>query len=372
MTPGQAEALAQPPIRSLRAYDPGHDLGALRRRFGPLLAELGANESPFGAAPQALEAARQALEMAHRYPDPMGQQLRQALAGAHGVDPSGIVLGNGSHELLMMAGQLFAGPGLGVALPNHGFAVHLLSALAAGAAPQWASALPPDHPMPLGHDLEALATAVTPQTRLLFVANPNNPTGTWFARDELEKLLCGLPDHVVVVVDEAYQEYVTDPEAGSAVALLPKHPRLVVTRTFSKAHGLAGLRVGYALMDPQLAGLFERLRESFNVNGPALAAATAALAAGAHLQSVRDRNAGARAALAAGLAQRGLRCLPSQTNFVLAHFGERCASLEPALVERGVVVRPMLPYGLGDWLRISAGSEDEHQRLFRALDEVLA
>lgn len=363
-------ALAQPAIRALRAYDPGHDLVALRRRFTDLL-ELGANESPYGPSLLALAAARTALEDAHRYPDPTGGDLKRALAEAFALDPAQVALGNGSHELLMLLGQVFTGPDAALACARHSFAVYALSALATGAPIQWAAANPRDHAMPCGHDLDALLAAIDERTRLLCLANPNNPTGTWLDRAALRSFLARVPDHVVVVVDEAYRDYQDDPDAASAVGLLAEFPRLAVTGTFSKAHGLAGLRVGYLLGDPGLVALLERLRESFNVNTVALAAAQAALADSAHLARVREGNARQRESLAAALRGRGLFVFPSRTNFVLVEFGDDCAALEARLVERGVVLRPMGGYGLGHCLRITVGTAEENGRLLQVLDELL-
>ncbi|MFC4727959.1 histidinol-phosphate transaminase [Coralloluteibacterium thermophilus] len=367
------ERLATPAVRALRAYDPGHDLVALRARFAPAaLVELGANENAYGPSPAARAAVLDVLNTLHRYPDPTGAALKARIARAQELDPAGVVLGNGSHELLMLIAQAFATPGTEVVASRYGFAVYALAAQAVGATLRLADALPPAHAMPLGHDLDALAAAVGPMTRIVYLANPNNPTGTWFPRAALERFLGRVPGEVLVVVDEAYAEFVDDPAAGSAVPLLAAHPNLVVTRTFSKAYALAGLRVGYALAHPQLAAVLERLRESFNVNSAAQAAALAALDDDAHLAWVVERNAEERAALAAALSARGLRVLPSQTNFLLVDFGRDTAALEPRLVAQGVVVRPVGGYGLPHCLRISVGTRDENRRLLAVLDGVLA
>ena len=367
--------LAQAGIQRLKAYDPGHDLVALRRRFEggsvPLI-ELGSNENSHGPSPAARQAILDELAVLYRYPDPLGGDLKRGLAAHHGVDPAQVLLGNGSHELLMMLGQVFSGPGTEVVASRYGFAVYALAAQAAGAQLRLAEALPRTHAMPRGHDPLALAAAVTPQTRLLYFANPNNPTGTWFPRRDLERLLRQVPPDVLVVVDEAYIEYADAGGLESAVPLLQAHPNLVVTRTFSKAYGLAGLRVGYALAHAGLVAVMERVRESFNVNGPALAAALAALGDPAHLEWVRERNAEERAWLAGELAARGRFVHPSQTNFLLVEFGPETAALEAALLQRGVVLRPMAGYGLPDCLRITVGTRSENRRLLQALDEATA
>ena len=296
------DALAQPGIRGLRAYDPGHDLVAWRRRVGPGLIELGSNENPWGPSPAARAAVLDQLHALHRYPDPLGGDLKRALAARHGVDVAQVLLGNGSHELLMQVAQVFAGPGDEVLASQSGFAVYALAAQAAGATLRQAPALPRDHAMPRGHDLDALASAITASTRVVFLANPNNPTGTWFGMDALDAFLRRVPASVLVVVDEAYAEFVDG--GASALALLPAFPNLVVTRTFSKAYALAGLRVGFAVAHPQWVSVMERVRESFNVNVMGLAAAEAALGDDEHLRWGLARNAEERARLAEALQGR--------------------------------------------------------------------
>jgi histidinol-phosphate aminotransferase len=360
-------------VQGLRAYDPGHDLVAFRRKFGDTLVELGSNENPYGPSPAARMAILDQLHSLHRYPDPLGLDLKRALAAKHTVDVSQILLGNGSHELLMQLAQVFAGEGDEVVFSRYGFAVFALATQCAGAKARVVEALPRDHAtMPLGHDLDAIAAALMPATKLVYVANPNNPTGTWFGRDAMEGFLSRIPDDVIVVFDEAYAEMASAPDYGSALSLLSRHPNLVVTRTFSKAYGLAGLRVGYLMAAPGLVAVMERVRESFNVNGPALAACEAVLDDTTHLQWSLDRNVAERAWLTEALHQRNLRVFPSQTNFVLVEFGPNTALIEAALTTQGVVLRPMGGYGLGDCLRITIGSHEENLRLLAALDKVIA
>lgn len=366
-------ALAQPGIRALRAYDPGLDLVALRRADAAgVLVELGSNENSHGPSPAARAAILDSLHVLHRYPDPLGGDLKRALAARHGVDVARIALGNGSHELLMMLAQVFAGAGDDVVASRYGFAVYALAAQAAGATLKLAEPLPAGHAMARGHDLDALRAAVGPGTRLVYLANPNNPTGTWFSTATLASFLAGVPASVIVVVDEAYLEYVTDPALVSAATLLEAHPNLVVTRTFSKGYALAALRVGYLLAAPGLVAVLERVRESFNVNGPGLAACEAALADDEHLAWVRRRNAAEREALLDALRARELAVSPSQANFLLVDFGRDAAAIEAGLVARGVVPRPMGGYGLPTCLRITVGNRDENRRFLQALDEVLA
>jgi histidinol-phosphate aminotransferase len=360
-------SLAQPGVRALRAYDPGHDLAALRRRCDALI-ELGSNENPYGASPAARAAILDVMHDVHRYPDPLGSALKHALAAKHAVGVDRILLGNGSHELLMQFAQVFAGPGDEVLASQYGFAVYALAAQAAGATLKCAAALPRDHGMARGHDLDAIANALTPATRLVYLANPNNPTGTWFGLASFERFLARVPADVLVVVDEAYVEFADAPDYASALSLLEHHPNLVVTRTFSKAHALAGLRVGYAVAHPGLVAVVERVRESFNVNMVALAAAAASLDDDAHLAMSLACNAAQRTELADALRQRGWFVHPSQTNFLLVEFGPDTPAIEAALLARGIVVRPMAGYGLPQCLRISVGDQSENQQLIAALD----
>src|SRR3546814_338707 len=226
--------------------------------------------------------------------------------------------------------------------------------------------------MPRGHDLDAIAAAITPATRLVYLANPNNPTGTWFSRDAFAAFIARVPADAIVVVDEAYAEIADTPDFGSALPLLATHRNLVVTRTFSKAYALAGRRGGYAGAQPDVVALVQRVRESFNVNAVALAAAEAALGDGDWLRDTLAANAAQRSALAAALRERGWAVSPSQTNFLLVEFGEHTARIEQSLLDRGVVLRPMAGYGLPQCSRISVGSAEENRRLLAALDDFLA
>jgi len=362
-------ALAQPGIRGLRAYDPGHDLVALRARH-ELLIELGSNENPQGAAPAARIALLDAMHQIHRYPDPLGGDLKRALAERCGVEPVQLMLGNGSHELLMQFAQVFAGPGDDIVASQYGFAVYALAAQAAGATLRQAPAFPRDHAMARGHDLEAIASMLTPRTRIVYLANPNNPTGTWFGRDAFDAFITRVPGEVLVVVDEAYAEYgeAEGDDYASALRWQASYRNLVVTRTFSKAHALAGLRVGYAIANAGLVEVMERVRESFNVNSVGLAAAQAVLGDDEHLRWSLARNAEQRALLAAALRERGWFVHPSLTNFLLVEFGDRTPDIEAGLLAQGLVVRPMAGYGLPDCLRITIGEAGENRRLLAALD----
>lgn len=363
-----AAALANAATRGLRAYDPGHDLPALRSRFGGLLAELGSNENVLGPSPMALAAIQNALPDILRYPDPQGGALKAALADHLDVDAAQITLGNGSHELLMLIAQCFADAQTSIVFSEFGFAVFPIATAAAGAQPLRVPALPRDHgSMPLGHDLDAMAQAIRADTRIVYIANPNNPTGTWFDDATLQRFLARVPANVLVVIDEAYHEYAEAEGLTSALRFAAQYPNLVVTRTFSKAYALAGLRVGYAVSATSVAAVLERLRESFNVNALALAAAPAALADRAHVARAKAWNRSEREWLMQRLRARKLRVLPSHTNFVLVDFASPAAPIEHLLFKDGVIVRPMAGYALPEFLRISIGTRTENERLLGAL-----
>ncbi|HJP98762.1 MAG TPA: histidinol-phosphate transaminase [Rhodanobacteraceae bacterium] len=364
-----AARLANRAASKLRAYDPGHDLPELRERFGASLAELGSNENPLGPSPGALKAMRAALTDASRYPDPRGMLLKRALADHLGVDAGRIALGNGSHELLMLLAQCFADANHSVAFSQFGFAVFPIATAAAGATARCVPALPrSNRAAPLGHDLDAIASAVRRDTCIVYLANPNNPTGTWFTDAALERLLERVSRDVLVVVDEAYHEYVEAPGLSTALGFAQRFPNLVVTRTFSKAYALAGMRIGYLVAHPTVVEVLERLRESFNVNNVALAGAAAALRDKPWLAKSRAFNRAEREWLRGELLERGFNCLPSQTNFLLCVLAYKADRLERHLFEQGVIVRPMGGYGLPRALRISVGSRAGNRRLLRALE----
>jgi histidinol-phosphate aminotransferase len=367
------EDLAAPGVQGLKAYDPGYDPDTIRRMLGrDRLVELGSNENGFGPSPQVLEWLRaQDFGDAIRYPDAGARQLKAAIGERTGHDPAGITLGNGSHELLVLIAETFVAPGDEVVFAQHGFAVFKLAAIGSGGTPVEVPALARADAMPLGADPVAMAAAMGPRTKLVYLANPNNPTGTWWNRETLAGFLRQVPEHALVVIDEAYREYVDEALVPDAHALRDLHPHLVVTRTFSKAHGLAALRIGYALSSPALAQVLERTRLTFNANLYAQRAATVAIRDTAHLDHVRAANARQREELIAGLQRLGLRTFPTQGNFVLAEFGRPAKPIEDALLQRGVLVRPMGGYGLPDCLRITVGLPDEHAALFAALAQVL-
>ncbi|MEE4639652.1 MAG: histidinol-phosphate transaminase [Wenzhouxiangella sp.] len=365
--------LAVPGVRELQPYTPGKPIAELEREYGVTDSiKLASNENPLGASPLALEAVRAALNDLWLYPDANGFELKRALAERHAVDPACVTLGNGSNDVLVFLAQAFLQPGLEAVFSQYCFAVYPIACRMVGARERMVPALAADGPMPLGHDLRAMYQAVGPDTRMVFVANPNNPTGTWLDGRRLKDFVASLPPQTLCVVDEAYAEYADAEVLGDASRWLEELPNLVVTRTFSKAFGLAGLRVGYALSNPGVADLLNRVRPAFNVNSLALAAARAALDDAAFIERSRTANQDGMIQLRDGLQTLGLDVLPSAANFVLVDIGRAAAPINEALMRVGVIVRPVANYGLPNHLRITIGTAKQNRRLLAALTEILA
>jgi histidinol-phosphate aminotransferase len=331
--------------------------------------KLASNESPLGPSPRAIEAYGAAANRLHLYPDGGARELRTALGAQHGLDPARIVCGAGSDELLSLLARGYAGPGDEVLYSRHGFLVYPIAARSVGATPIAA----PERA--LTTDVDALLAAVTPHTRIVFIANPNNPTGTYIDRAALDRLHAGLPPQVLLVLDAAYAEYVgrNDYEAGEA--LVDVHANVVVTRTFSKIYGLAALRIGWAYCPPAVADVLNRLRGPFNVSTPALVAARAALEDTEHTARALALNDAMRPYLSAELRKRGIATTDSVGNFVLAHFPldakHNAAAALAFLKSRGLILRDMSPYALPEWLRITVGREEDMKTLLAALDQFL-
>ncbi|MFP4129634.1 MAG: histidinol-phosphate transaminase [Halorhodospira sp.] len=364
-------ALANPSVRGLAPYEPGKPMEALRREYGvDEVIKLASNENPLGPSPRAVEAAAAAVSGSHRYPDGSGLELRSAVAERHGVGPERVTLGNGSNDVLVLLAQAFLGPGRTAVLSAHAFAVYPIATQAVGAAARVVPARPAEAEQPYGHDLEAmLAAAAEDETvRVVFVANPNNPTGTWLTEGELRGFLDRLPARVIAVVDEAYFEYAAaEPGYPDASRWLDAYPSLVVTRSLSKAHGLAGLRVGYGLSHPSVAELLGRVRQPFNCSAPAQAAAVASLADTEHLERSAALNGEQREALRRGLVGLGLEPLPSVGNFLTFDAGPRAGAIHEGLLRSGIIVRPVDAYDLPNHLRVSVGTPEENQALLAAL-----
>ncbi len=349
----------------LHPYIPGKPVEQLLREKGLSHAvKLASNENAYGPSPKAMLAMQQAVSEVHRYPDGDCTELKAALAARHHVETGQILIGNGSNEVLDLLIRCFAGTGDEVVYSQRGFIVYALAAQAAGAI----QIAVPDT-AELGHDLNAMAAAVTDKTKVVCIANPNNPTGTLLNNDELQIFLDALPRHIVVILDEAYDEFVADIKSDSLQTL--KHPGLVVSRTFSKAYGLAGCRVGYAVADASLLAVVNRFREPFNVNNLAQVAALAALDDEAWVMDKVKRVKVQRMRLEIAFSNLGVLGGKSYANFVLLKHAQ-AAELLNRLEEQGVIPRPLAGYGLSDYLRISVGTEEENNVLLHALETTLA
>ena len=365
--------LAAPAVRTLAPYVPGKPISELEREYGIRDSiKLASNENPLGPGPRARAAMAAAVSEIGLYPDGNGFELKQALAQRYGCSLDNITLGNGSNDLLVILCETFLTLGTEAVCSKYAFAIFPIAAHATGAAVKVAAALPGDHPMALGHDLDAMAALVNERTRLVYVANPNNPTGSWVSGAALHRFLSKLPASAVVIVDEAYIEYVRDDAFPDTPNWVKEFPNLVVTRTFSKAHGLAGLRVGYALSHPGIAGLLNRVRAPFNVNSMALSAACAALEDADHLERSVSLNLEGMAQVAAGLERLKVRHFPSRGNFVLVDCARPGGEVYEAMLRQGVIVRPLGGYQLPTHLRITIGSQAQNQRMLDALQRALA
>ena len=363
-----------PGIRDLQPYQPGKPIAELERELGISdIVKLASNENPLGPSPKAVDAMRDALTDVARYPDGNGFELKRALADRHGVGMQQITLTSGSDHVFELICRVFLGPGRRAVMSRYGFAIFAIAARAASAELVVAEALPPDHAeMPFGHDPAAIsAAAAGADAHVVYVANPNNPTGTHIGQRELGELIAALPGDAVVVVDEAYHEYLRGDDRPDASAFIADHRNLVVMRTFSKAYGLAGVRVGYALASPELTDLMNRVRLAFNPNQLAQVAAVAALGDDEHLQATLALNCAGLSQMRDGLADLGLRYMPSVCNFLTVEVGRSGSEVFQALLRQGVIVRPLVPYGLEGWLRISIGTEAENSRCLAALAKVL-
>ena len=354
-------------VRAIAPYQPGKPISEVARELGlpeESIVKLASNENPRGASPKAIAAMRMAIGETGRYPDGNGFALKDALSKRYGLAPERIVLGNGSNDVLEMAARAFLAPGTSAVYSEHAFVVYLLATQAIGAT---------GIPVPardFGHDLDAMAKAVRGDTRVVFVANPNNPTGTWLAPTAIHAFLKKVPTDVLVVLDEAYNEYLDPALRSDAVRWSKEFPNLVVSRTFSKAYGLAGLRVGYGFSHPQVADLMNRVRQPFNVSHIAQAAAAAALFDDEFVEQSTLLNKQGMQTLTEGFHRLGLSWIPSHGNFVCVKVGSG-AEVFQRLLRQGVIVRPIAAYGLPEYLRVSIGTELENARFLAALAIVL-
>lgn len=354
-----------PHLRDLMPYVPGKPASEIQREFGlGRVVKLASNENPLGPSPRALEAMREALGELHRYPDGDATDLRTELGRRLGVRPERILLGNGSNEILTLIGRVLLKEGDEAVMSEGAFIVYLLATRSSGAGRVAVASV--EH----AHDLEAMADAITGETRVVFVANPNNPTGTIFRRAAWERFLERVPDDVVVVCDSAYAEYVTDPDYPDALLDLGRHPQLVVLRTFSKIHGLAGLRIGYGVGPAWLVDLIDRVRDPFNVNHVAQVAALAALEDEAHLHASREANRQGLRFLERACRALGLGFVPGHGNFLLIEIGDAAGAFE-ALLRAGVIVRPVAGYGYPHHIRVTVGTPEENTEFAMAVAALL-
>ncbi len=357
-------SLVTPSIESLVPYEAGKPIEEVARELGVTDAvKLASNENPLGPSPKAVEAVKRAVSEAHRYPDAAAYSLRKRLSELHDTPMDQIIQGNGSNELIELLIRTFATPIDHIVFAEPSFVVYKLACLAHGVN---------FTPVPLTdytHDLEAMRNAVRDNTRLLFVANPNNPTGTHVSRDAVADFLKSVPDHVIVVMDEAYLQYADAPDYPDSLSLRSIRERLVVLRTFSKIYGLAAFRVGYAVGPEPIVNYMNRVRAPFNVGALGQVAASAAIDDSEHVERSRSENQAQRARLEREIGALGVKVVPSQANFVFVDVGRPGREVYEAMLRKGVIVRPL---GASNFLRITVGTKAENDRLIPALSGVLS
>ena len=357
--------LVPPWLASLVPYQPGKPIEEVEREYGIRGSiKLASNENPLGPSPRALAALREALAGIHRYPDGGCFYLKQKLAAKLGVGTDQVILGNGSNEILELLARVFLRPGDDAVLSEQAFVVY-------ASVVQAAAGIPRTVPLKgFTHDLEAILAAVRPSTKIVFLGNPNNPTGTIYRRAEFESFLAAIRKDVVIAADEAYAEYVEDPEYPRSLEYLGKGRLLVVLRTFSKIYGLAGLRVGYGIAPAEVVTALDRVRQPFNVNSLAQVAALAALDDEEHVAASRRANHEGKRLLAAEFDRLGFDHVPTEANFILVRVGEGARVVED-LLRQGVIIRPMAGYGFPEHVRVTVGTAEENQRFVAALEKTL-
>jgi histidinol-phosphate aminotransferase len=359
-------------VRAIAPYQGGKPISEVAREFGldeARIVKLASNENPLGIPESAKRAMSAAMADLARYPDSNGFDLKAAISEKFGVPADWVTLGNGSNDILELAARSLVSPGQSVVYSQYSFAVYPLATQAIGARAIVVAA------KDFGHDLPAMRAAITDDTRLVFVANPNNPTGTFIDGEQIAAFIRSVPPHVVIVLDEAYTEYLSPSQRYDAFAWVAQHPNLIVSRSFSKAYGLAGLRIGFGIAQPGLTDLMNRLRQPFNVNSLAQAAAIAALQDEAFLKKSAEINSQGYLQLTAAFDQMGISYVPSVGNFVLFRAGDddtAGAKVNLALLKQGIIVRPVANYGLPQWLRVSIGLPEENEAFLVALKSVLA
>ncbi|MCP4326803.1 MAG: histidinol-phosphate transaminase [Alteromonadales bacterium] len=364
-------SLANAGVQKLHPYQAGKPTDELERELGITnIVKLASNENPLGLAPSVVDALQSELAELTRYPDANGYYLKKALADKYAVNVDQVTLGNGSNDLLELIARAFVSSEHEVMFAQHAFVVYPLVTQAIGAN---AVAVPAKD---FGHDLDAMADAITDKTKLIFIANPNNPTGTFLEQETIKAFLEKVPSDVLVVLDEAYFEYATVSRRGNAIAWITEFPNLIVSRTFSKAYGLAGLRVGYSISNPEIADILNRVRQPFNCNALALKAAETVLNDEDYLQKSVALNSEGMEDLSAFFTDNNLEYIASMGNFITVNVGQTVDKksgdeVYQALLQEGVIVRPITGYGLPNHLRISIGTHAENQRFKQALTTVL-
>lgn len=356
---------ANPALRDLSVYEPGKPIEETARELGAEASEiikLASNENPLGPSPEALAAMQEALPNAHLYPDGGGYYLREALAEKLGLERDQIILGNGSNEIIEFLGHAFLDRASEIITSQHAFVAYKLIAAVFGA--RTVEVPSPDH----RHDLNAILKAITPRTRLVFIANPNNPTGTLLSQNEIDHFMAHVPDEIVVVIDEAYFEYVDNPP--DVLGFIREGRNVIALRTFSKIAGLASVRIGYGMARPELIQILQKTRQPFNTNGIAQAGALAALDDAEHFQKTKKLTDEGRAYLEQEFADMGLEFVPSAANFVLVKVGDAIAVFK-ALLARKIIVRALKGYELPEWIRVSVGTMEQNKKCIAALRAVL-
>jgi histidinol-phosphate aminotransferase len=366
-------SLALQGVQALVPYQPGKPIDELERELGIRNSlKLASNENPLGPSPKAIAGIQNALQGLNIYPDGNGFALKHALAKKLGVAENCLTLGNGSNEILELVARCFLDPAREAVFSEHAFAVYPIVTQAVGATACIARANDVQHPMPYGHDLDAMLEKITPRTRVVFLANPNNPTGTWLGKKALEHFVAAVPKDVVIVLDEAYSEYVEEMDYPNTIGWIKRFPNLMITRTFSKIYGLAGLRIGYGISSEKIADLLNRVRQPFNTNTLAQLAATIALEDNGHIEkSVRVNREGLQQ-LREGFAAMGFDCIPSVANFITVNLRQSGRKIYDDLLREGVIVRPVDNYGLPGFLRITVGTAEQNARVLAAMQKVLA
>ena len=356
----------KPGIETIQPYQGGKPIEEVQRELGITnIIKLASNENPLGPSPLGMAAIQKSVSQVNLYPDGNAYYLKEELANHWGIAPKNLILGNGSNDVLQIIGETYISPGDEVIYSESAFVVYMLVAKIFGAK----SIVTPM--CGYSHDLEAMADAITDRTKVIFIANPNNPTGTMVTKDETERFMKRVPDHVLVAFDEAYYEYVDRSDYPQTLPYVYEKRNVIITRTFSKIYGLAGLRVGYAIAKPEIIETMNRVRQPFNCNSLAQVAARAALKDVEHVRRSQQINAIGKAYLYDAMNELGLEYVESEGNFILVHFDRVGQEVADALMRKGIIVRPVAGYGFPNSVRVTIGVPDENARFVRALNEVL-